>query len=258
MSLTAILITTLALTVIIAVRYLLVAWAAHALIWRKDGRVAGRRLNRNAPRPAAIRHELALSLISSPIYALPAAVAAEAAWHGHSLVYLDLGRYGIAWLFVSGALYLLIQDAYYYWLHRLMHVKGLFGFMHAGHHRSRQPTAYASFAFDWSEAALSAWLMPALTFLVPIHPAVIVVLLTLMTMLAVLNHSGAEVLPPWLVDSWIGEQMISASRHSLHHSHYGANYGLYFTWWDKLMRTDMPPAPVPAAPASAPAASPGG
>ena len=80
-----------------------------------------------------------------------------------------------------------------------MHVKALFRHMHAGHHRSRQPTAYASFAFDWAEAALTAWLLPALTFVVPIHPAVIVVLLTLMTILAVLNHSGAELLPAWLV-----------------------------------------------------------
>ncbi len=250
---------TLILTVAIAARYLLIAWLTHALIWgRKDGRVRGRRLNRDRPKPATIRNELKLSVLSSWIYALPAAVVLEAWKHGGTLVYLDVAKYGIPYLFVSGAIYLLVQDAYYYWLHRLMHVKPLFRYMHAGHHRSRQPTAYASFAFDWSEAALTAWLLPALTFVVPIHPIVIVVLLSLMTILAVLNHSGAEVLPDWLVRSWIGGQLISASRHSLHHSHFDANFGLYFTYWDRLLRTDMPPAPVAKAPEGAPAASPGG
>ena len=189
-------VTTLILTVAIAARYVAIAWLVHALVWgRKDGRVRGRRLNRDRPKPATIRHELKLSLLSSWIYALPAAVVIEAWKHGGTLVYLDWNRYGVAWLFVSGAIYLLVQDAYYYWLHRLMHVKVLFRHMHAGHHRSRQPTAYASFAFDWPEAALTAWLLPALTFVIPIHPAVIVVLLTVMTVLAVLNHSGAELLP---------------------------------------------------------------
>jgi lathosterol oxidase len=247
---------TLVLTVAIAARYVAIAWVVHALIWgRRDGRVRGRRLNRDRPKPAAMRHELKLSLLSSWIYALPAAVVLEAWKHGGTLVYLDIGKYGLPYLFVSGAIYLLVQDAYYYWLHRLMHVKPLFRFMHAGHHRSRQPTAYASFSFDWAEAALSAWLLPALTFVVPIHPIVIVVLLTVMTVAAVLNHSGAELLPDWLVRSWFGDQLISASRHSLHHSHFDANYGLYFTYWDRLLRTDMPPA-VAVAPASASAASP--
>src|SRR5215469_15124101 len=112
--------TTLALTAIIAARYLVVAWAAHALIWRKDGRARGRRLNRDAPRPAVIRHELKLSLLSSWIYALPAALALEVWKRGGTLIYLDVGRYGVVWLFISGALYLVIQDTYYYWLHRLM------------------------------------------------------------------------------------------------------------------------------------------
>ena len=248
---------TAVLTVAIAARYVLIAWLVHALIWgRKDGRVRGRRLNRDRPKPATMRHELKLSLVSSWIYALPAAVVIEAWKHGGTLVYLDVGKYGIAWLIVSGAIYLFVQDAYYYWLHRLLHVKPLFRYLHAGHHRSRQPTAYASFAFDWGEAALTAWVLPALTFFVPIHPIVIVVLLSVMTIAAVLNHSGAEVLPDWLVKSWFGDQLISASRHSLHHSHFDANFGLYFTYWDRLLGTDMPPAPAAMAAERARAASP--
>lgn len=233
---------TAALTAIIALRYLAVCWTAHALIWRRaSGEPAGRRLNRDAPKASTIRHELKLSLISAPIYALPATLAFLAWRNGGTLVYLDAGRYGVAWLFVSGALYLVIQDAYYYWLHRLMHHRLVFRHTHAGHHRSRQPTAYASFAFDWGEAALNAWVLPALTFVIPIHPAVILALLLLATVAAVLNHAGAEVLPRWWMEGPLGAWLISASHHSLHHHHYDRNFGLYFRTWDKLMGTDMVP-----------------
>ena len=234
--------TTLILTVAIAARYVLVVWAAYALIWGREGPARGRQLNRDRPKLATIRHELRLSLLSSWIYALPAAVVFEAWRHGGTRVYLDIGRYGIAWLFVSGALYLIIQDTYYYWLHRLIHQPALFRFVHAGHHRSRQPTPFASFSFDWAEAALNAWLLPALTFVIPIHPIVIVTLLTLMTLLAVLNHAGAEVLPDWLVRGPIGAWLISATHHSVHHDHYGANFGLYLRVWDRVMGTDRMPA----------------
>ena len=93
-----VLITTSALTVIIGLRYLLVAWMVHALVWRKDGRVAGQRLNRDAPRAAVIRHELKLSLLSSWIYALPAALALEVFKHGGTLMYQDPYKYGLIWL----------------------------------------------------------------------------------------------------------------------------------------------------------------
>jgi len=235
--------TTLILTFAIAARYLLVVWAVYALVWgRKDGSVAGRRLNRDRPKATTIRHELKLSLLSSWIYALPAALVFEVWRRGGTLVYLNVDRYGVAWLFVSGAIYLLIQDTYYYWLHRLMHKHAVFRYVHAGHHRSRQPTPFASFSFDWAEAALAAWLLPALTFLIPIHPAVIVVLLTIMTIAAVLNHAGSELLPAWLVEGPVGAWLISATHHSVHHTHYGANFGLYFRFWDRAMRTDMMPA----------------
>ena len=58
-------VTTLILTVAIAARYVAIAWLVHALVWgRKDGRVRGRRLNRDRPKPSTIRHELKLSLLS--------------------------------------------------------------------------------------------------------------------------------------------------------------------------------------------------
>jgi sterol desaturase/sphingolipid hydroxylase (fatty acid hydroxylase superfamily) len=231
---------TVILTLIIALRYLAVAGGVYALIWKRPAdKVGGRQLNRDRPRPKIVREEIRLSLLSSWIYALPAVAAFEAWQAGYTRVYLRIDQYGWAWLPISGLIYLAIQDSYYYWLHRLMHRRALFKWTHAAHHRSRQPSPFASFAFAWPEAALNAWLMPALVFLIPIHPAVIAVVLTIMTAAAVLNHCGWEVLPDWLVRGPVGAWLISATHHNIHHTHFDRNYGLYFRLWDRLMATDI-------------------
>jgi sterol desaturase/sphingolipid hydroxylase (fatty acid hydroxylase superfamily) len=189
-----------------------------------------------------ILQEIRLSLLSSGIYALPAAIALVAWLHGGTRIYADWRAYGGApYLLLSAFVYLAVQDAYYYWAHRLMHHPRLFPWMHAGHHRSRQPTPFASFAFDPAEAALTAWLLPAMTFVIPVHIGVALALLMLMTVTAVLNHSGWEILPERMVDGPIGGQLISATHHSLHHLRFGTNFGLYFRFWDKLMGTDAMP-----------------
>jgi sterol desaturase/sphingolipid hydroxylase (fatty acid hydroxylase superfamily) len=249
----SILTNTAILTAIIAVRYLLVAGLVHWLLWlRPAEKVRARRINRDAPRPAVVRHELRLSLFSSWIYALPAALAYEAWKAGGTAVYLDVGRHGAWWLFASGALYLLIQDAWYYWLHRAMHHPSVFRWVHAGHHRSRQPSPFASFSFDAAEAALNAWLLPALVFVIPIHPAVILAILMLATATSVLNHCGWEVWPDGFVRGPVGSWLITATHHSGHHDRFASNYGLYFRLWDRLMGTDaMPEAKAPARPVPA-------
>jgi Delta7-sterol 5-desaturase len=234
---------TTALTAIIAARYLVVSGLAFWLLWQRGGeKLAARRLNRDRPMRRLIMQEIRLSLLSSAVYAAPAALALQAWLHGGTKIYTDWADYGgVPYLLLSALVYLIVQDSYYYWAHRLMHEPRLFKWMHAGHHKSRQPTPFASFAFDPAEALLTAWLLPALVFLVPIHMALLIGLLMLMTVTAVMNHSGWEMLPPGFLHGPVGRHLISATHHSLHHTRFDANFGLYFRFWDKLMGTDAMP-----------------
>jgi sterol desaturase/sphingolipid hydroxylase (fatty acid hydroxylase superfamily) len=249
--LTEILTTTAALTVIIAARYLVFSGLAYWLLWQRGGeKLRAKRLNRDRPMRRAVMQEIRLSLLSSVLYAAPAAVALVAWLHGGTQIYSDSSAYGgVPYLLLSAFVYLAIQDSYYYWAHRLMHHPRLFRHMHAGHHRSRQPTPFASFAFDPAEALATAWLLPALAFIIPIHIGLVVLLLTLMTVTAVLNHSGWEVLPERFVDGPIGRHLVSATHHGLHHTRFSANYGLYFRFWDRVMGTDAMPAEASRTPA---------
>ncbi len=233
--------TTAILTAIIAARYLVFSGLAYWLLWQRGGeKLRAKRLNRDRPMRRVIMQEIRLSLLSSAIFAAPAAFALIVWIHGGTKIYTDWGAYGgVPYLLISVLIYLVIQDTFYYWAHRMMHDRRFFRWMHAGHHRSRQPTPFASFAFDPAEALLTAWLLPALTFLIPIHLWVVMALLILMTVTAVLNHSGWEVFPKSFVEGPIGRHLISATHHSVHHTRFNANYGLYFRFWDRLMGTDV-------------------
>jgi Delta7-sterol 5-desaturase len=239
---------TAALTAIIAARYLLLSGLFYWLLWGRGGeKLSAKRLNRDRPMRAVVMAEIRLSLISSVVYAIPAAIVLVALLNGGTAIYYDWRSFGgVPYLFLSFFLYLAAPDAYYYWAHRLMHHPKLFRWMHAGHHRSRQPTPFASFAFDPAEAALTGWLLPAMLFVIPIHLAVLIGLLIFMSVVAIFNHSGWEILPRWLVRGPLGSQLISATHHSYHHIRFDKNYGLYFRFWDRVMGTDVMPAETPA------------
>ena len=61
-----------------------------------------------------------------------------------------------------------------------------------------------------------------------------------MTVSSVINHLNVEIYPKGFEKNFIGKWLIGASHHSLHHSQYKTNYGLYFNIWDRMMGTQSP------------------
>jgi sterol desaturase/sphingolipid hydroxylase (fatty acid hydroxylase superfamily) len=230
--LAAALLSALAMTAIVALRYFassgIFAWLTARL---RPGIYAGQ-----APQ---ICREIAWSLASAAIYGLPAGVVAWG-WqaHGWTLIYTRPADYPPWWLPVSFLAYLLLHDTWFYWTHRWMHRPGPFRIAHAVHHASRPPTAWAAMSFHPIEAVTGAVVIPALVFLIPVHAAVLGLVLLTMTVMGVTNHMGWEMFPRSLVHSRIGKWLITASHHERHHEQYRCNYGLYFRHWDHLCGTD--------------------
>jgi len=88
------------------------------------------------------------------------------------------------------------------------------------------------------EALSGAIVIPLLVFLIPIHVAMLGLVLTIMTVMGVTNHMGWELFPRFLVRGRAGNWLITATHHQRHHQHYRCNYGLYFRLWDRLCGTD--------------------
>ena len=64
-----------------------------------------------------------------------------------------------------------------------MHRRKWFRSMHAVHHASRPPTAWAAMSFHPWEALTGAVVIPALVFLIPIHVAMLGTVLLMMTVM---------------------------------------------------------------------------
>lgn len=230
--LAAMLLSGIAMTAIVALRYLatsgLFAWLTSRV---RPGLYRGLE--------PQIRREIGWSLASAAIYGLPAGVVAWG-WqaYGWTRVYTDAAVYPLWWLPGSFLGYLLLHDAWFYWTHRWMHWPGPFRLAHAVHHASRPPTAWAAMSFHPIEALTGAVVIPALVFLVPIHVAVLGLVLLTMTVMGITNHMGWEMFPRQLVHLRVGRWIITASHHQRHHEKYSCNYGLYFRHWDHLCGTD--------------------
>ncbi|QMW22043.1 sterol desaturase family protein [Sandaracinobacteroides saxicola] len=233
--------TMLLMSLIVALRYLALSGLFAAITARVRPGLYRPALPAKAARMARqIRREIGWSLLSAVIYGAPAGLAVWA-WQakGLTLIYTDPMHHPLWWLPLSVLVYLLAHDAWFYWTHRAMHGSAkIFRTMHAVHHESRPPTAWAAMAFHPTEALSAAWLYPVMVFLVPIHVGALGVVLAIASFFAVTNHMGWEIFPRRWIDGWLGRHLISASHHHLHHGNYGANFGLYFRFWDRWMNTD--------------------
>ena len=228
----AILLSALAMTLIVGVRYLL-ASGGFALATRLKRPGLYRGLD------GQMKREIAWSLASAAIYGVPAGVVAWG-WqqHGWTRIYTDVHSWPLAWLPLSVLAYLLAHDTWFYWTHRWMHRPRAFRIAHAVHHASRPPTAWAAMSFHPWEALTGAVVIPTLVFLIPIHIGALAVVLSIMTLMGVTNHMGWELFPQSLVRGPLGGWLITASHHQRHHEQYRCNYGLYFRLWDRLCGTD--------------------
>ena len=229
---TAIFLSALAMTLIVGARYLA---SSGIFAWLTNRRLPGY----HAKLGAQIHREIGWSLASAAIYGVPAGIVAWG-WQerGWTRIYTDWDAMPLWYLPVAPLLYLLLHDSWFYWTHRLMHRPAWFRAMHAVHHASRPPTAWAAMSFHPWEAITGAVVIPALVFLVPIHVAMLGVVLLVMTVMGVTNHMGWEMFPRKLVHSPLGGWLITASHHQRHHEEYRCNYGLYFRFWDRLCGTD--------------------
>lgn len=228
----AILFSALAMTLIVGVRYL-ISSGGFALATRIKHPGLYRGLE------PQMKREIGWSLASAAIYGIPAGVVAWG-WQerGWTRIYTDVHALPLWYLPVSLLAYLMLHDTWFYWTHRLMHRPRWFRIAHAVHHQSRPPTAWAAMAFHPIEALTGAVIIPLLVFAIPIHPAALGVVLTVMTVMGVTNHMGWEMFPASMWRGRLGGWLITASHHQRHHERYGCNYGLYFRFWDRLCGTD--------------------
>ncbi|VAV89083.1 Fatty acid hydroxylase family (carotene hydroxylase/sterol desaturase), partial [hydrothermal vent metagenome] len=203
----AILLSSLAMTLIVGTRYLL---SSGFFAWLTRRRLPGQYVSLKPQ----IAREIRWSLYSAAIYGIPAGIVAWG-WQnaGWTQIYTDVNSYPLWYLPLSLIFYLFIHDTWFYWTHRLFHRPAWFKRAHAVHHDSRPPTAWAAMSFHPIEAISGAIVIPALVMAIPIHVGILGLILLIMTIMGVTNHMGWEIFPRWLVLGRPGKWLITASHH---------------------------------------------
>lgn len=183
--------------------------------------------------------EISYSLMTICVYATIGLFTVYGMNSGWLRIYSEINQYGILYLLISLPILLILHDTYFYWVHRAMHHPILFRRVHHLHHLSRTPTPWAAYSFSPFEASLMALFVPLILFFVPIHKVILFVFLGIMIIRNAMGHSGIEFHPVFWVDTPL-DMMTTTTHHDLHHQDFKGNFGLYFTWWDRWMGTELP------------------
>lgn len=208
-------------------------------VW-KSGEYSSKRLSRRKPKKGQLNQEIIWSVKASVIFALAGTILYWLWTRDLTAIYLSPEEFGYWYLPVSLILILLIHETYYYWVHRLMHHPRIYKSVHKVHHDSLTPTPWTAFSFHPWESLLEAIILPVILLIIPVNIFVLAFYLLLMTLSSVINHLDIEIYPEKFQKSWLGKLFIGATHHHYHHAEFNTNYGLYFTFWDKLMRTESP------------------
>lgn len=231
----------LGLFVIIFVRYLILAGIYHHFFhyWMRD-KYRSRFLNISKLSTKQIKKEIYRSAISAAIFTVLGMGMIILWQQGHTAIYTSFDAYPIWYTVLSVLLVLIIQDTFYYWLHRWMHLPKVYRLIHKEHHMSLRTSAYTSFSFHPLESLLQAIVLPLLILWLPLHIDVILFILIVMTLSATINHGGVEIYSAKWGRSRFARWLIGATHHDDHHKKFNYNYGLYFTFWDIWMGTETP------------------
>ncbi|KAL3886874.1 hypothetical protein ACJMK2_026835 [Sinanodonta woodiana] len=125
--------------------------------------------------------------------------------------------------------FILFTDMCIYWIHRCLHHKLVYKYIHKPHHKWKVPSPFASHAFHPLDGFLQSCPYHIYPFIFPLHKYTYLLLFIFVNIWTVSIHDGEyhvpQVLKPFINGS---------AHHTDHHLFYNYNYGQFFTLWDHI------------------------
>jgi sterol desaturase/sphingolipid hydroxylase (fatty acid hydroxylase superfamily) len=223
------------------IRYIIFAGIAFLIfyVWLKNKALFAK-IQSTWPDKTDYYREIFYSLLTFIIFAITPLILNNTWIKPHTSIYRNMNQYGMVYFWLVFPMMILIHDTYFYWVHRAMHHPKLFRFFHLVHHKSTNPSPWASFAFQPTEAFIESGIIYIFAFTFPVHLIHILSFLVFMTMYNVYGHLGFEVFPRAANRHWFFKWFNTSVNHNMHHQYFKGNYGLYFTFWDRVMKTTHP------------------
>ena len=225
-------------------RYLIGAGGVFMIVNFALARVlAGRRIRDRKIARAQIIRELLTSFRTVLVFSMVGMTIWVGNKFGFMRFYDDPAALGWVWFAISVGLIIILHDAWFYWTHRLIHDPRLFRRCHRTHHLSYNPTPFTAYAFDLEEAVINAVFVLVIGFILPLSFLAVFIFTAHMMLRNAIGHCGYELFPRNASGRPLFDWLTSVTHHDLHHSNAGYNYGLYFTFWDRVMGTEHPDYP---------------
>lgn len=127
----------------------------------------------------------------------------------------------------SMASFYVFYDFFYMNFHRILHIRGLYSYIHKHHHRQKAPSRGNLDAINVHpfEFVVGEYLHLVTIYFIPCHIVTVVAFILLGGILASLNHTRFDVSIPGLY---------SVKWHDVHHRLPESNYGQYTMFWDHV------------------------
>lgn len=225
-------------TFLLPALYLIVAVFFYLLlyVWKNDS-YKGNKIQPGHADTIQIKSEISYGIISLSIFCVTGFLVFVLQRLGYSLIYFQPLKYGVIYLVISVVLMMLFHDMYFYWTHRLLHLNGWYQKVHSVHHLSSNPSPFTSLSFHPVEGLIQAMALPLMIVIIPAHPFALFCFLCFMVYKNVRGHAGYEfTTPAHRKTRWNSFHNYSV-QHNEHHLYGRGNYGLYFTFWDRIMNT---------------------
>ena len=188
------------------------------------------------PERKQILKEIKYSMITLFIYSSGIWIFLYWLKNGYTKNYTDMNEFGLPYFVCSIFLMIILHDTYSYWIHRMIHHKWLFKYVHLLHHKFKNPSPWSAFAFHPYESILTMGIIPIILFTIPWHNLALAIFITGIIFYDTFVHLGYNIKQFKLF-----KYQNTPLDHDVHHRNSKSNFGLYFTFWDRLMGTYLKP-----------------
>ncbi len=226
---------------IIFVRYMFTALLFFTILYfllRKHW--SFKKIQRRFPANKDYAREILYSVLSIVQFAIMGVIIFQSPFTVYSKIYYEFSAFPFWYYILSFPIMLFIHDTYFYWMHRTLHHPKIFKTAHLVHHKSTNPSPWAAYSFHPIEAFFEAAILPILAFTLPLHISTFGFFFLFQIIYNVYGHSGFELYPKGFHKHWLGRWINTSVHHNLHHKYFEDSYGLYFTFWDRIMGTMHP------------------
>jgi lathosterol oxidase len=225
-----------------SVRYLAMTGIYYGIVYKTLGPTLRRfKIDPQSPGDSDVHHEIKWGLINNINFGLIGAFTFWLYQKGYLKIYTDFDRYPL-WHYLALTLILLaLHDAYFFWLHYLMHKTRLGKWLgHNIHHHVENVSPWSAFSVDPREGFMEVLFRPIILILIPIHPWFFVFFELLTFALNIIGHSGYEFFPRFFATHASTRMKSCATFHYLHHVNGNTNFSLFLNFWDRVMGTMNP------------------